>query len=937
MKKLIFSIMLFIAVAAQAVPAFPGLVQFRQPRDGKTVSIYLKGDERVHWAESEDGYSLLHSDDGSLVFAKPDGNGGMTPTTFLAVNKEDRDSETEAFLSTTPKHLHYSQEQVESLTRIWREVENAKSGPKYMSDVIGEKKFLLILFEFSDCHFTHSKNDFAAMMNQVNYTANGYTGSVRDYYYDVSGGLFTLQMDVVGPFTGSHNTAYYGSTDEGSQYFAREAVDSAASYVNFADYDNDGDGYIDGLHIIFAGYGEEAGASSDHIWSHKWNIWNPPTYNNTVVDVYSCSPECSGNYGGFISEIGVICHELGHVFGAPDYYDTDYAGSGGEFPGLGRWDIMSGGSWNCNGRIPAHHNPYTKLYIYNWSTCNVLTNTPGQYVMDPISVNNSSIYRVNTESEGDFFLIENRQQIKWDSYIPGHGMIVYHVHPNADGANVTNHRHPQQIYILAKTSHDQYPNSSPSSYGAINTELATLPGPYPYRDSLTDNSMPWFRPWTRQLNNLPIYNISDDPVTGMLYFSVQNLSPSPLSAHVEGIDNDKLLLSWVRYGTMRTFILRSDNPDQFDEPNDTLNVGDTLPNGNIVVYRGYGNNVVVDGLEQGTRYYFKLFTQHYNGSFSEGIYTDGTTLDCTMENWETEDFQDVAVGSSPNCWLGDWTVEYVGGQHALVSGDSPSSTGREWSRVISRPITDDTVSSRLFHYRMLFYDSCREQTRLKVEYQPSPSGSWTEIDDMAYSPEARTWVDRYMIIDNIGDYSRLRFSLYTDGTDHAAIDDVQLIDGWLIKSKQESGGSIEPLGYNVVNCGDSIEFIVTPNSGYQVHRLVYDNLVINPSRLTPRDDGSFSYKIGEESGIHEITAKFKRSAGIDEIGETTIGVYPNPTSGKLTVECVAGCDIELYDTRGSLVMSQKADDETVVLDMQELPKGIYILRSGRSVTKVVKK
>lgn len=937
MKKLIFSIMLFIAAVAQAVPAYPGLIQFRQPRDGKTVSIYLKGDERVHWAETEDGYSLLHSDDGSLVFAKPDGRGGMTPTTFLALNKEERDNATEAFLSATPKHLRYSQEQVESLTRIWREVENAKSGPKYMSDVIGEKKFLLILFEFNDCHFTHSKNDFATMMNQVNYTANGNTGSVRDYYYDVSGGLFTLQMDVVGPFTGSHNTAFYGSTDEGSQYFAREAVDSAAKYVNYADYDNDGDGYIDGLHIIFAGYGEEAGASSAHIWSHKWNIWDAPTYNNTVVDVYSCSPECSGNYGGLISEIGVICHELGHVFGAPDYYDTDYAGSGGEFPGLGKWDIMSGGSWNCNGRIPSHHNPYTKLYIYHWSTCTELTNTPGQYVMDPIAANNNSIYRVNTATEGDFFLIENRQQIKWDSYIPGHGMVVYHIHPNANGASVSNYRHPQQIYILAKTSQDQRPNSSPSSYGAVNAETAALPGPYPYRDSLTDNTTPWFRPWSQQANNLPLHNISDDPATGKLFFSVQDLSPAPLSAHAEGIDSDKILLTWERYGTMRTFILRSDSPDQFGEPNDSLNVGDTLPGGSIVVYRGNANNAVVSGLEQGTQYYFKLFTQRYNGRFSDGIYTDGTTLDCTAGHWETEDFEDVAVGTQPDCWMGDWTVETVDGQRALVSGSSIPTTGSEWRQITTRPIASDTVSSRLFHYRMLFNDRCSEETKLKVEYQSSPSDSWTTIDNRVYNSEPDTWADQYMIIDNIGDYSRLRFSLFTDGTDRAAIDDIQFIDGWLVVSKQENGGQIEPLGYNVVDRGDSIEFIVTPNSGYQIHRLVYDNLVISGSHLTPRGDGTYSYKVGEEGGIHEITAKFKRSASIEESSEPLIGVYPNPTSGKLTVECAAGSSIELYDTRGSLVMSRKADSETVVLDMQEMPKGVYILRCDRSVKKVVKK
>ena len=938
MKKIIFTILLFFAVAANAVPAFPGLIQFRQPADGKTVSIYMKGDERVHWAETEDGYSLLHRDDGSLVFAMRGENGDMLPSPYLAANRGERDPETEAFLSKTPLHLHFSKSQIESLTMIWDQLENEKRGAKTMASVTGEKKFLLILFEFSDKHFTHSLDQFAALMNQVNYSTNGRTGSVHDYYYDVSGGLFSLNMDVVGPFRGTREMAFYGNTDYGYQYFAREAVDSAAKYVNFADYDNDGDGNIDGLHIIFAGYGEEAGAGEDCIWSHKSYIYNPPTYNNTVVDLYSCSPECSGYNGSELTQIGVICHELGHVFGAPDFYDTDYGSSGGEFPGLGKWDIMSSGSWNNDGCTPAHHNAYTKIYIYHWATCDTITADSARYILDPVAITHNDYYRVNTSTEGDFFLIENRQKIKWDGALPGHGLIVYHVHPNAHGSSVTNKQHPQQIYILAYNNANQYPNSNPSSYGSINTESASFPGGYAKRDSLTDNSSPWFRPWSKQPNNIPFFNISEDTRTNKVFFTVQDISPDPLSPMTEGLDMDKILLSWTRYGSQKTLILMNPSHTPTSVPCDTTRLGDTLADGSIVVYFNNGYNTVINDLQQGNLYNFRLFTQRNNGTFSNGVNTSGSPLNCQVSNWHSEDFENVPQGQLPDCWLGDWKTESLNGNNVLSTTPNISLTDRFWCPVTSRPLMCEDAQSHVIQYSAHFFDGCSEQTKLMVEFQASPTEDWAVVDTIVWNENLDEWNDRYLFFNGSEIYSRLRFSLYTNGHEKVAIDNLQITDGWLVNSTAAYGGDIEPLGYTVAEPGDSIEYIVTPHSGYEVQRLVYDNHVILPRRLTDRGDGSFSYKIGENNGQHTMHAAFRRTSGIEQAEESSVSIYPNPTNGTLNVTCQAGSAIKLYDTRGSLVLSQTATEEYTTLNLSNLPNGIYILNcDGHKSIKVVKK
>ncbi len=79
----------------------------------------------------------------------------------------------------------------------------------------------------------------------------------------MSDNQFIPQFDVVGPVTVSKNSAYYGKNggDDGSDH--QLSLDDSGSLpagktskVNFADYDSDGDGYVDLVYVIYAGYSE---------------------------------------------------------------------------------------------------------------------------------------------------------------------------------------------------------------------------------------------------------------------------------------------------------------------------------------------------------------------------------------------------------------------------------------------------------------------------------------------------------------------------------------------------------------------------------------------------------------------------------------------------------------------------------------------------------
>jgi len=46
-----------------SAPASPDIVEGRQP-DGTVIKMYLKGDERINWVETEEGYTIAQDEKG---------------------------------------------------------------------------------------------------------------------------------------------------------------------------------------------------------------------------------------------------------------------------------------------------------------------------------------------------------------------------------------------------------------------------------------------------------------------------------------------------------------------------------------------------------------------------------------------------------------------------------------------------------------------------------------------------------------------------------------------------------------------------------------------------------------------------------------------------------------------------------------------------------
>lgn len=511
---------------AIAVSAYPYPVKITQP-DGTVITVTLKGDERVKWAQTEDGYSLLVNQKGVYEYAILDEKGDLTLSGIKANNVASRNSFEQDLLVKTSKGLGFSKSQVSILKSIYaiKATESQKAFP-----TTGSRKLVCILMGYKDKSFTKTQAEFNNLFNQVGYTTGGASGSVKDFYAENSYNQFDLSVTVAGPYTAANNMSYYGANDASGndvnpRALVSEAINAADPTVNFADFDNDADGTVDGVYIIYAGYGEEAGGGVNCIWAHAWSLATAVTKDGKSISKYSCSAELSGSSGTTMTAIGVICHEFGHVLGSPDYYDVDYT-TGGQFDGTGDWDLMASGSWNNNGITPADHNAYTKVYVYGWATATTLASA------SIVTVNNAetnqSFYRINSTTTNEFWLMENRQQVGFDAYLPGHGLIIYHVHSGiatAISSGNINSTYPQKMYPVCANSTTN-PGTTASTYGTINGAGCPFPGSGA-KTSFTDATTPWMKSWAGALTAKPITNIVENTSAKTITFDFMGGSVTP--------------------------------------------------------------------------------------------------------------------------------------------------------------------------------------------------------------------------------------------------------------------------------------------------------------------------------------------------------------------------------------------------------------------------
>lgn len=420
MKRLFFLLFaLLVTLSAMSVPARRKPFVHRQP-DGSQLMVTLIGDEYDHYYLTSDGRRLTESTDGWLV-----------PLNLLQPR--------------SPLNLP-SFGGVGGWGKKCSPPSEGRGGGSRATELggyptLGSPRELVLLVEYPDCRFTYDADTFRRMLTEEGYRDDGATGSALDYFSDQSRGLFTPDIEVVGPIMLPHPRAYYGSPtanmyDGQPWLMLTDAAPQVDAEIDFSSFDNDGDGFVDNVFIFYAGKGQNDGGPLEAVWPHAANIWTYYALDCTLDGVrlgsYACTNEITS--ADRMTGIGTFCHEYSHILGLPDLYSTVRAN---DCFSPGAFELMDSGPYNNEGRTPPNMSAYDRALL-RW--CNPeLLSAPETVVLRP----DGTARTILTVKDEEYYLLENRQQTGWDAFLPAHGMLVWHI--DYDAAAWANN----QVNVLA--------------------------------------------------------------------------------------------------------------------------------------------------------------------------------------------------------------------------------------------------------------------------------------------------------------------------------------------------------------------------------------------------------------------------------------------------------------------------------------------------------
>ncbi len=408
MKKIgLIAVLSVMVCSAWAVPARRGEIVKTQP-DGTQIVVYQHGDEHFHWMTNEKGEWLKMDVDG-----------------FYRV--------TEAL----------SAEQIEA-----KRMAAPSRAAQAATPLNIAPRGLVILVNFTDVAFTTDKAELDSMLLGKNYTRD-YSyfyrgkkqsitskGSAWQYFYDSSNGHYDPQFDVIGPVTVSKNMEYYGKNNPSTQFDAapwtmvKEACQLVNDSVDFKQYDNNNDGYVDFVYVIYAGYGEADGGDENTIWPHSYWLLDAGItckLDGKYVDLYACGNEMDSRTN-YHTGIGTFCHEFSHVLGLPDLYETTGYGT---HKTIGAWSILDYGPYNNDGNTPPAYSAYEQFFM-GWLMPRLIVDAEN-VELEELQESNSALLISSSDQHNligndpkpaTFYLLENRQQVGWDEYLPGHGLML---------------------------------------------------------------------------------------------------------------------------------------------------------------------------------------------------------------------------------------------------------------------------------------------------------------------------------------------------------------------------------------------------------------------------------------------------------------------------------------------------------------------------------
>lgn len=940
MKKLIiFSLLVVCFVQATfAIPAYPKPLKVKQA-DGSWITIQMHGDEHGHYVMTSDGIPLVFNAQLRNYEYADWKNGEVQASGIKATEASDRSAQVKKFIESQDKSAileSFKRARLQQLQQVFSARRNAslKNGINSASPLsavsslvsrsssnpqeeklnnfptTGEVHSLVILVQFADTKFSTVGSDahqfFNSMLNEPGFTySNGANGSARDFYVNSSNGKFQPQFDVIGPVTLPKKYSYYGANKGSStdnpvalEEFVREACTLADPLVDFSQYDHNQDGFIDNIYFFYAGKGEADSGDGNAIWPHSAYYADIAKeagvtqkslkLDGIEVGNYTCSNEINGTIiTPQPAGIGTFVHEFGHVLGLADHYDI-YYGMATFTPGS--FDTMDRASYNNNGNTPAAFSAYERACL-GWLDLTVLKNGVDTLNVLPDLNDSNKAYMVPVGGTNDqeYFIMENRQQKGWDAFIPGHGMLLWHIDYDAKAweKNELNITGTHQRVDIVEADNKLTDNTRSGD-------------PFPGTSNVTQcNLTSWAGGKVMSLDDIE----EKDGIINLMLGGL-NLKLNTPDVKVTEVQDSSIVVGWTDVPVAKRYVLNISSVVNGKK--------ESLPLYNNKVYTAAQPSLHVEGLSPETTYEITL--QANRGSYSSDVYTQQfTTAAIPFSKYYVTDVKATAVGKTgfTASWKGmEAADDYVVTLHKLVYATEATQKGYDFSKELegmpSLWKTNGNLSMNNYgeespclrlnkidtYLKMAsagnrissvkFFAKSSSSTKATLAVEAYQNGEWKQIATLQGGADMASGDTYSYDLPELADSVRLNVIQRTSGAFY--IDDVLLGCNALIH---------EPVAaYQKVSTNGKTEFAF---SGLDTDATYA--LVVNASKK-----GELSY------GSKELIVTPASSTGISSVTAT-----PSRNGQK-----------RYYDLNGRRVSAT------------EMRHGIYIVKQGNSVYKIVR-
>ena len=557
-KTFILALMaVMLASAAYAVPVRRTSFTAVQS-DGTTLTVTPFGDEFNHGFVTDDGMTVVRGGNGDYYYRSAEGM-----TAVLAHDSALRSADEQAFVQAnqlTPAKVMAVRKQPKAAGH------RAPMKASPICPSLGVNYIPVIMVNYKDRKF---KSSDPVATFKPNFSEG--SGSCHQYFIDQSRGMYDPQFELLGPVDLSKNRADYGANDSrgndqnvgGMVAEAVEKLKEKQPNMDWSKYDNDLDGLIDCVIVLYAGVGEAQATNTvpTSIWPCQWDLDEAYEYGNStsasfevvdglVVNRFAVFNELYGSSDSntTIDGIGTVCHEFSHCLGLPDFYDT-YSSN----YGMDAWDLMDYGCYNDNGRTPVGYNAYERNFMGWMEYIEPEANT--QYTLPAIDTDNGvAIKLTSTANPNEYFILENRQNTGWDKYMDSHGLLIVHVdydqacwENNIVNANINvtedgvrYYNNHERFTIMAADNKKTSSTNSGDLYPNAGTKMNT---------EFTDNSLPSAKLVTGGYLGQPVTEIDETNGVISLWYMKSEEPPVEVPEIVETPEAEVTATSFVAHWT----------------------------------------------------------------------------------------------------------------------------------------------------------------------------------------------------------------------------------------------------------------------------------------------------------------------------------------------------------------------------------------------------